>query len=82
MLVHDAGDRLVFERLAFHDVAPVAGRIADAEQDRLVLVPGAAERFFAPGVPIDRIVRVLKQVGADLIHQVVGIFVFRHMRAS
>src|SRR5918997_237835 len=34
VLVHDPGGRLVLERLALHDVAPVAGRVAYTEQYR------------------------------------------------
>ena len=37
VLVHQRRGRLVLERLALHHVAPVAGRVADAEQDRLLL---------------------------------------------
>ena len=58
--------RLVLERLALHHVAPVAGGVADREQDRLVLRAGARERLLAPRVPVDRIVRVLEQVRARL----------------
>src|SRR5688572_18131385 len=36
MLVEVAGRDLVLERLALHDVAPVACRVADAEEDRAV----------------------------------------------
>ena len=53
----------VLERLALHHVAPVAGRVADREQDRLVLGAGPRERLVAPRVPVDRIVRVLQEVG-------------------
>ena len=35
--VHHRGDRRVLEALVRHDVAPVARRVADREQDRLVL---------------------------------------------
>ena len=33
-LVHQCRDRLVLERLVRHDVAPVAGRVADRQEDR------------------------------------------------
>ena len=51
--VHLGGDRVVLERFVGHDVAPVARRVADGEQDRLVLVAGALERLLAPRVPVD-----------------------------
>ena len=47
-------DLLVFERLALHDVAPVAGGVADREQDRLVLTLRELERLVSPRVPLDR----------------------------
>src|SRR3712207_8981484 len=48
----------------FHDVAPVAGRVADREQDRLALTLREAERLLAPGEPVHGIVLVLEQVRA------------------
>ena len=35
-----------------------------------------AKRFFAPRIPIDRIMGVLEQIGAGLATQAVGVFVF------
>ena len=62
----DRRRRGVLERLVLHHVAPVAGRVADREQDRPVLLAGAGERLVAPGVPVDRVLGVLEQVGAGL----------------
>ena len=73
VLVHHPRDVGVLERLAFHDVAPVAGGVADAEQDRLVLAPGALERLGAPRVPVDRVVGVLAEIRARLVDQPVGL---------
>ncbi len=51
---------LVLEALALHDVAPVAGRVADAQQDGPVLARCAAlERLGPPRVPVHGVVRVL-----------------------
>ena len=47
-------------------MAPVARGVADREQDRLVLLPGAGEGLIAPRVPIHGVVRVLEQIGARL----------------
>jgi hypothetical protein len=69
VLVHQGGDLLVLERLALHHVAPMAGRVADAQQDGLVLAGGARQGLFAPGIPGDRVVRVLQQVWAGLADQ-------------
>ena len=66
VLVHVGGGLGVLEGLVLHHVAPVAGGVADREQDRAVLVAGAGQRLLAPRVPVDRVVAVLKQVGAGL----------------
>jgi class 3 adenylate cyclase len=52
-----------------HHVAPVAGRVADREQDRLVLGPCPRERLVAPRVPLDGIRRVLQEVRARLARE-------------
>ncbi len=68
-LVHDAGGRLVLERLALHDVAPVARRVPDAKEDRLVLALRPVERFGAPRIPVDGVLRVLLQIRRRLTSQ-------------
>ncbi len=73
LLVHQRGDRLVLERLALHHVTPVAGGVADAQQDELVLAPRLLQRLLAPRVPVDGVVGVLEQVGAGLVDQPVGV---------
>ena len=66
LLVHLRGGLLVLERLVLHHVAPVARGVADREQDRPVLVARAGERLLAPRVPVDRVLRVLEEVGTGL----------------
>src|SRR5205823_10662823 len=70
-LVHQRRGDVVLEGLVLHDVTPVAGRVADREQDRLVLFTRARERLLAPGVPVDRVVSVLEQVRARLARQAI-----------
>src|SRR4029453_8155269 len=65
-LVQHRRDLLVVERLLLHHVAPVARRVADAEENRLALRAGLRERLVRPRVPVDGIVRVLAEVGAGL----------------
>ena len=72
VLVHVGGHRLVLEGLPLHDVAPVAGGVADGEQDRLVLGPRPAECLRSPGIPVDRVVGVLDQIRAHLVDEAVG----------
>ena len=71
VLVHQPRGLGVLERLVLHHVAPVAGRVADGEQDRPVLVARSVERLVAPGVPVDGVVRVLEEVRARLVGQAV-----------
>ena len=70
-LVHEARRRLVLERLVLHDMAPVAGGVADGEEHRTVLGARERERLVAPGLPVDRVVGVLEEVGAGLGGQAV-----------
>ena len=62
VLVNQPRDRVVLERLALHHVAPMAGRVADRQHDRLVLRLRAPQRVRSPRIPIDGIVRMLAQV--------------------
>ena len=75
-LVHLAGDLGDGEALPLHHVTPVAGRVADREEDRLVLGAGAREGLLAPRVPVDRVVFVEEEVGARLTRQTVRHAVF------
>ena len=70
--VHLRGDGLVLEGFVRHDVAPVTGRVADRQQDRLVGLLGRREGRGVPGLPGDRIGLVLQQVRAGLFGQAVG----------
>ena len=47
--VHHAGDVCIFERLPLHDVAPMAGRVANAEEDWLALILCALQCFISQG---------------------------------
>ena len=72
VLVHEAGDRLVLERLVLHDVAPVAGRVADAQENRPILRAGPGKCLLSPRVPVNGIVGVLEEVRARLVNQSIG----------
>ena len=75
VLVQKSRNFFILERFAFHDVAPVAGRIADAEKDRPVFNPRLCKRLITPGEPIHGIVRVLEQVRRFFPCEAVGVFV-------
>ncbi len=72
-LVHHRRDARVFEQLVRHHMAPVAGRIADREQDRLVLCFCVVERVRPPLAPVHRIVLVLEQIGRRRLREAVGV---------
>ena len=69
MRVEEAGRRVVLEGFPLHDVAPVAGRVADAQEDRLAFRARLGERLRSPGEPIDRVMLVLQQVRRFLAAQ-------------
>ena len=72
VLVQNRSHALLLERLVRHHVAPVAGGVANAEKDGLVLGPRSLQRSLSPGIPIHRVVSVLEQVRAGLVDQVIG----------
>ena len=80
--VHDRRGLRILERLVSHDVAPMAGGIANRQQNRLVLFACKLERFFAPRVPVHRILRVLLQVGAGFPSEAVRHFSYRSFTDS
>src|SRR5438067_5204091 len=67
MLIHQASDVFVLEGFALHDMAPVAGRVANTEQDGFVLLLCLLQGFFAPWVPIYRVVGMLQEIRAGLV---------------
>ena len=70
--VEDLRHRLVLEGLVFHYVAPVAGGVADAQEDQLVLATGELQGLLAPGKPLHGVLGVLKQVRAGFARKPVG----------
>ena len=78
--VHRRGDVGVLEGFVRHHVAPVAGRVAYREQDRLLLAARECKRLLPPRVPIHGVVRVLQQVGAGLAGEPVGHVVSPRLR--
>ena len=65
-VVHHRSGLIVLEALMRHDVAPMAGGIADREQDRLARPLGLSERLRPPGPPMYRVLLVLEQIRARL----------------
>ena len=65
-VVHHGSGLVVLEALMRHHVAPMAGGVADREQDRLSRALGLGERLWPPGPPIDGVLPVLEEIGARL----------------
>ena len=70
--VEHAGDGRILERFVRHHVAPVTGRVADGQEDRLVLAARGGKSLVAPRVPVDRVGCVLQEIRALLGRQAVG----------
>ena len=66
VLIHPSGDACVLKRLTFHRVTPVAGRVADRQQNRSILIPRRGQRLLPPGKPVDGVGRVLQQIRRGL----------------
>ena len=64
MAVEQGGDFGVFKGFVGHDMTPVAGGIANGEQDRATLTAGQLKSIRAPFVPFHRVFGMLQQVGA------------------
>ncbi len=70
-LVDHGRDLGIFVAFAVDYVAPVAPDGADIEQDRFFFGASLGERFVAPFVPVDRLMRGGAQVGAGGVFQAV-----------
>lgn len=71
MLIHDPGDRLVLKRFPLHDMTPMAGGIADREENRPLQFRGLRQRFRSPGIPIHRVIGVLQEIGTSLLYEAI-----------
>ena len=69
--VHHARGRFVLEQFMRHHVAPVAGGIADRQQDRPVRALGLIKGRRPPLPPVHRIVLVLQQIRRGRLRQAV-----------
>ena len=72
VLVHQLRDVRLLEGLAGHDVAPVAGRVADRDEHRLALGLGRGKGLRTPRPPMDGVSRMLFQVEGLLLGQTIG----------
>ncbi len=59
VFVHQGSRSRIFERFMCHNVAPMAGSIADAQKDRFILSASFVESFLIPRVPINWVIGML-----------------------
>src|SRR5262249_33887559 len=69
--VHELSNGGVLKRFVLHDVAPVAGRVTDAQKDWAVFAVSPFERLRTPGIPIDGIVCVLQKIRTGFIDEAI-----------
>ena len=63
---------VIFERLVCHDVAPMAGGIADGQKNRLILATRFVESRISPRIPVHRVVGMLQKIGALFLSKAIG----------
>jgi hypothetical protein len=73
LLVEVLGRFNILERFTFHDVAPMTRRVANAQENRLVLAARFLEGLSAPRVPVDWVVLVLQKIRRLFACQAVGV---------
>ena len=61
------------QEVSFTNLPPVAGGVADGEEDRFLFAFGLFEGSVGPGHPMDGIVGVLLQVGGFFVDEGVGL---------
>jgi len=69
MLVHQLSRERILKALVRHDMAPVAGGIANREEDGLVLCTGVLECGITPWIPVNGVMLVLQQVRAGFVFE-------------
>ena len=69
--VHHRGHGRIFEALVRHDMAPVAGRIADRQQNRLVFTTRPLQRLLSPGIPVHGVAGMLLEVGRGFLREAI-----------
>ena len=60
--VEELGDLLIFKGFVLHDMAPVAGSVADGKKDGDIQFARKRKGFFTPRPPVHRVVCMLPQV--------------------
>ena len=80
MLIHKRSHRCILKGLMFHYVAPMTGRIPNADQQEFILLFSFFKGLIAPWIPIHRIMGVLEQVRAAFMDELIGIGMLHFIR--
>jgi hypothetical protein len=74
IFVHDGRRAFIFKAFAFHHMAPMAGSITDAYEDRLVFIPCFLQSFLTPGKPVYRVMGMLQKIRTRFVDECIGGF--------
>jgi hypothetical protein len=72
VLVHELGNFLIFKALMSHDVTPMTGGVPYTQKNGLIFISSFLKRFFSPGVPIHRMMLVLKEIGTGFMGKAIS----------
>jgi hypothetical protein len=67
MVIEKVSYLRIFKRFMGHDMTPMAGGIPDGKKDRFVFPDRFLESLISPGIPLDWIFSMLKQIRTFLI---------------
>ena len=66
------GDFNILKRLPLHHVAPVTRAIPNRHQHRYIAAASLGKRLLTPRIPINRVLRMLKQIRRRLCRESIG----------
>ena len=71
MLIHQLGDGFIFKRFSLHHMAPVTGGITNGQENRTFEQRRLRERLRPPGIPVNRVVRMLEKIRTGLMNEAI-----------
>lgn len=72
VVVEQLGNLIVLKRLALHDMTPMAGSVAYADENQAVGLFGQVDSLWSPQLPCDGVVHMAADVGATALIQAVA----------
>ncbi len=80
-IVHKGAYLFVSKAFSEHHMTPVAGGVANGEEDWFIFFAGFFESFITPWVPIDSVVGAHQEIGRFLIFKSICMAMFVHITA-